>query len=380
MENPLLIGLASGGAFLLSFLLYNHPRNNNITANRWLSLFVATLAASVLHIFLNNLNLQEKYHKAILLIEVAEYLTAPALYLSILFFTIPGRKYKRSDLWHFAPAAVILLFLMKPILTGRNVEFAGEVVKQVMLTILMLAKPTQTVAYLFLSYRQLVRHQRAIRQVASATESVDLSWLKKLLIVWGVVLLAWLNLAFFNFTPLFNYTPFLYLAGLFFLAHFSLRQQEVYSFTPSEMKELEPVISTTHTSETEKLKRLSDSQSAFFQEKLEQLMRQEKVFLDNELSLPVLAQQVGISAHELSYLINAVYRENFYSFVNRHRVEEAKQLLLSQKYEQLNMLGIAYQAGFNSKTTFNTAFKKWTGQSPTQFLQAPMEPKQAEKV
>ncbi|SFG49555.1 helix-turn-helix domain-containing protein [Pontibacter chinhatensis] len=377
MVNPLLIGLASGGAFLLSFLLFNHPKASNVRANRWLGLFVATLAASALHVFLNNLNLQARYPQVLLLIEVAEFLTAPALYLSILFFTILGRKYKRVDLWHFAPAATILLFLMKPLFTGKNVEFADELVKQGVLTMLMLAKPVQTVAYLFLSYHQLERHQRAIRQVASATEAVDLHWLKKLLAVWGVVLLAWLNLAFFGFTPLFNYTPILYLAGLYFLTHFSIRQQEVYAFSPSELKELEPVISSTHVAMTEKQKRLSDSQLVFLQEKLEQLMRREKVYLDNELSLPTLAQRVGVSAHELSYLINAAYCENFYSFVNRHRVEEAKHLLVSQQYEQLNMVGIAYQAGFNSKTTFNTAFKKWTGQSPSQYLQGLKEPKQA---
>lgn len=92
--------------------------------------------------------------------------------------------------------------------------------------------------------------------------------------------------------------------------------------------------------------------------------------MDNELSLPLLAQKTGISAHELSYLINEVYRENFYAFVNKYRVQEAKKILLSHKLGQLNMLGIAYQAGFNSKTTFNTAFKKWTGQTPTEFLQS----------
>jgi AraC-like DNA-binding protein len=154
------------------------------------------------------------------------------------------------------------------------------------------------------------------------------------------------------------------------LAYFSLRQKEVYAFTPSQLKELEPVISPIDHSKIEKQKRLSGSQMAFLKGKLESLMQQEKAFLDNELSLPILAQKMEISAHELSYLINEVYGENFYAFVNKYRVQEAKALLLSEKSDKLNMLGIAFQAGFNSKTTFNTAFKKWVGQSPTEFLQS----------
>lgn len=381
MNNPLLIGLASGGLFLLAFLLYNHPKNQNKKANKWLSLFVATLAASTLHIFLHNLNLQAQYQKVLLLIEVSEFLTAPALYLSILFFTIPSRDFRKSDIWHFAPALLILLFLMTPLLTGKNVAFPNELLKEVVLTVLFLLRPIQLVLYLVLSYQQLARHQQTIKQVSAYTDETDLSWLKHLIAVWAIVVIAWFNLAFFNFVHLSNYTPYLYFISLYFLAHFSLKQQEVYAFAPAVIRELEPVISTTKsTQKAEKQKRLSDSQLAFFKDKLERLMQYGKAYLDNELSLPALALQVGMSAHELSYLINEVYGENFYSFVNRHRVEEAKRLLLSQSHGQLNMLGIAYKAGFNSKTTFNIAFKKWTGQSPTQFSQSPVAQKRAEKV
>lgn len=380
MDNPLIIGLVTGGAFLLSFLLFNHPRNFNIVANRWLGLFVIALALSALHIFLNNLNLQVQYQKVLLLIEVTEFITAPALYLSIIFFTIPGRTLKKTDLWHFVPAAVILLFLMKPLLTDQNVHFSDNFTKEVVLTILVLIRPVQAVAYLFFSYRKLNEHQYTIQQVSSSTEAINLVWLKYLILVWAVAVLIWLNLAFFNFTHVSNYTPFIYLAGVYCLAYFSLKQQEIYAFAPSEIKELEPVISIRQPLIPERQKRLSNSQLSFLENKLGQLMRDEKVYLDNRLSLPVLAQRVGISAHDLSYFINEVYGENFYSFVNRHRVEEAKHLLLSQMHDQLNMLGIAYQAGFNSKTAFNTAFKKWTGKSPTQFLQSPMPQNQAKQA
>jgi len=65
--------------------------------------------------------------------------------------------------------------------------------------------------------------------------------------------------------------------------------------------------------------------------------------------------------------LNTGFGENFYAFVNRYRVEEAKQLLTT-RVKALSMLGIAYEAGFRSKTTFNNAFKKHTGLSPSQYV------------
>ena len=98
-------------------------------------------------------------------------------------------------------------------------------------------------------------------------------------------------------------------------------------------------------------------------------MHAEKPYLDNELGLPQLAAEMGISSHDLSYLLNEGFGKNFFQFINTYRVAEAKQLMLSEKHKHLNLLGIAYSAGFNSKTTFNTSFKKETGLSPSQFIQ-----------
>ncbi len=96
-------------------------------------------------------------------------------------------------------------------------------------------------------------------------------------------------------------------------------------------------------------------------------METDKCFLDHDLSLPHLAKKMDLTSHELSYLLNEGLGVSFFEFVNRYRVEEAKTLLLSPEYHHLNILGIAYETGFNSKTTFNTSFKKFTGVSPSEF-------------
>jgi AraC-like DNA-binding protein len=369
MQAPLLLGLTTGSALLLSFLLFNHPLNTNRKANGWLGLTVATIGLAMLEILLHVLHLQHKYQSFLGFIEVSRFLTAPALYLSILFFTTPTRIFEKKDLWHFVPFAAFLLFMTKFIITGQNWQF-NEKTARIVFPILRSALPLQTVLYWLFSYRRLRQHQRNLLQVTASTQRIDLSWMKHFLEVLALVILVWLNLAFFNFTPLYEATPLLYLVSIYVLAYFSLRQQEIYPFTPTQLRELEPILSPAVPAGAEKQKRLSDSQVTYLKDSLERVMQDNKAFLDNELNLPGLAGKVGVSVHELSHLINEAYGENFYAFVNRYRVEEAKRLLLSEKYTHLTMLGIANQAGFNSKTTFNTAFKKATGQSPTEFVQA----------
>jgi len=368
MSDPLFIGLAAGGAFLLSFLLYANPKNSNNKANKWLGVFVFTFACAMLEIFLHNLNLHRNHLVVLDLIEASRFLSAPMLYLSVSFFTSTHKKIETGVLWHFALFLVVVLFRLPQMLTGENFRFPNELTARIVLTFFRIALPLQTIIYWYLSFRKLQHHQDNIEQIASLTDEIDLSWLKYFLWILAAVVLIWFNLAIFNFQPLFNYTPFLYLSSVYFLAYFALKQREIYPYPKPALQELAVVIADRNT-KTEKQKRLTESQSKVLNEKLEKLMHSEKVYLDNELSLPALAQKMQISIHELSFLINEVHQENFFSFVNKYRIEEAKRLLLSEKFEKLNILGIAYQAGFNSKTTFNTAFKKLTGQSPSEFVQ-----------
>jgi AraC-like DNA-binding protein len=262
--------------------------------------------------------------------------------------------------------------MSKLILTGQNWQF-NEMTSRIIFPILGLALPLQTVLYWLFSYRRLQQHQCNLEQVTASIQAIDLSWMKHFLVVVALVILVWFNLAFFKFTPLYDLTPLLYLISIYSLAYFSLRQKEIYAFAPTQLRELEPILTPAAPAGAEKQKRLSDSQMIYLKDKLERVMQGDKAFLDNELNLPLLAGKVGVSVHELSHLINEAYGENFYAFVNRYRVEEAKRLLLSEKYAHLTMLGIANQAGFNSKTTFNTAFKKSTGQSPSGFVEANRE-------
>ncbi|MFC3560217.1 helix-turn-helix domain-containing protein [Pedobacter jamesrossensis] len=102
--------------------------------------------------------------------------------------------------------------------------------------------------------------------------------------------------------------------------------------------------------------------------KVDELMAAQKIYLEPELTLTDLAKKIGTNASLLSKVINGVYGKNFNDYVNEFRVKEAIRLLKTPPYQNFNLLAVAYDAGFNSKSTFNRAFKKVTGRSPKDYM------------
>ncbi|WP_235298640.1 helix-turn-helix domain-containing protein [Portibacter marinus] len=86
------------------------------------------------------------------------------------------------------------------------------------------------------------------------------------------------------------------------------------------------------------------------------------------LTLRQLAKELNLNINDLSQTINNGLKKSFSDFINELRVEEVKDKLKDPKFQHLSQLGIAFDSGFNSKATFNRAFKKWTGMTPTEFL------------
>jgi AraC-like DNA-binding protein len=110
---------------------------------------------------------------------------------------------------------------------------------------------------------------------------------------------------------------------------------------------------------------LKETEKSNYITQLEKLMSDEKPFLQNDLRLHHLAELLQVKSHHLSQLINQHYQCSFFDFVNQYRVEAAKKLI--QQSPKATLLEIAFDAGFNNKTSFVNAFKKFTGQTPSSF-------------
>lgn len=111
----------------------------------------------------------------------------------------------------------------------------------------------------------------------------------------------------------------------------------------------------------------SENEQKMFTEKLEHYLLNKKPFLRTNLTMPEMAEELKISPHQLSRAINNIYRQNFNDFINSYRIDHAKTLIRSKQYSLMTISAIANDSGFVSISVFNTAFKKFTGITPSQF-------------
>ncbi|NRB64110.1 MAG: AraC family transcriptional regulator [Saprospiraceae bacterium] len=101
--------------------------------------------------------------------------------------------------------------------------------------------------------------------------------------------------------------------------------------------------------------------------KLLSFIDDERPFLNPELSLRLLAKSLSIHPNQLSWLINEYHGKNFNEFINQKRIAHFKTLVVNPKNSHISLIGLAYESGFNSKTVFNTVFKKEVGMTPSQY-------------
>ncbi|BCY27853.1 transcriptional regulator [Flavobacterium okayamense] len=115
---------------------------------------------------------------------------------------------------------------------------------------------------------------------------------------------------------------------------------------------------------------IEDSENSIFEEigkKLNHKIHSDKIFLNPQINLKLLAKEIGTNEKYLSQYINKNYNKNFSLFINEFRVEYAKQILINGEYSNYTLEAIGSLSGFNSKTSFNSTFKKYTGETPSEF-------------
>jgi AraC-like DNA-binding protein len=112
---------------------------------------------------------------------------------------------------------------------------------------------------------------------------------------------------------------------------------------------------------------LKESDAEKYLNRLLRYMETKKPYLDVDLTIQDIAQALNIPRHYLTQVINEKLNKNFYQFINEYRVEEVKSLLKDIDYHKYTMTAIAFEAGFNSKSAFNSVFKEITGMTPSEY-------------
>lgn len=227
--------------------------------------------------------------------------------------------------------------------------------------------------YLFLSIKRLVQHAKLIREQFSYQEKITLRWLRNLLIalsvLYGILIFDGLFAGVISTHEDINHLMYLMVvAVIYVMGYMGMKQPAVFLASQPEAGNSE----TSESEDTPKYKTsaLDTEMSAALCEELQQYMETEKPYLENQLTLPQLAQQVGISPNYLSQVINEQLKVNFFDFINEYRVSEAKSMLATDSEKKANIIDIAHESGFNSKTAFYKAFKKHVGMTPSDFSKA----------
>lgn len=346
--------LACGSIFLLSFVLLSNAAKVNTIANRWLGIFFLCAGGALLAWIAEQTGLDIRYPYLIPVTESVRFVMAPALYLSVRCFTTISPRPAWGEVWHFLPAALFL-----PLLMGGSVylpPFMGLVVG--------FGLRGQMLLYLLLSCRWLWRHQRQLGVFAGDKGEVSLKWLQWLLAGVAMMVLLWYNQVWQISAGIMRVTGLMYCITLYYIAYAALQQREVFNYAERDKAAIREVLQAAPA-----IPRLKPNELEVLKGKLDDLMREEQLYRDGDLSLPELARKMEMSVHEVSWLLNKGYNQNFYQYINHYRVERTRIMLLAPEYNHLSILGIAFEAGFNSKTTFNTVFKKTMGMSPREYRQ-----------
>ncbi len=210
------------------------------------------------------------------------------------------------------------------------------------------------------------KHNKVIEELMSSVENKNLLWLRDFMLASIVLFMAWIMT---DYLPIPQETYGIITLILSYWAGYKVTQQkEVFTEFSSKIV-LETIDNVNELPQTRyKNSSLTDNSKRELMQRIEYFMQTQKPYLNNELTLPMLAESLGISTNNLSQVLNESFGENFYKFVNRYRIEESQRLLLDSSFSHYNILGIAFEAGFNSKATFNKTFKEITGVSPSEFI------------
>ncbi len=297
----------------------------------------------------------------------AFFLLTPLLYLYVTSLCYKDFVLRKSDFLHGILFAVIASLLTLSVLaqTGRigfGIGFIERVLSRSIWQLFWTLNFIQILAYIVAMMRAVRHYRRELQCNYSAIEKFDLKWLMYLL---ALIVLHWIFVVARAFLSLLHLTPVTVLAviDLYSISIF------LVFVTLLVIKGLSQVKIFTGLEHDQKYanSRLPENELQKYLHQLTELMDSEKPYLTPSLTIKDLSNQLAVPAWQLSQVINESFNKNFFNFVNSYRIEEAKRLMSERSDEKKTILEIVYEVGFNSKSTFNEVFKKYTRMTPTEF-------------
>ncbi len=372
MKEVAIFFVYAGVSTILFLIVLLLNRLKEKVANKILVIILCALFFLFLSFGVQFINKGYINHLFLSLGTITPYLLGPSIYFYV------NAIYKNSFntnsfLKHCIPFIIILLLFSIPsVLFLKHVTEAGINSLLIGSVIIALGMP-YLLFYLIQSYKAVKKYKEEIKHNYSSFKNIDLKWL--LLWIKGFILFFIIDLLsgiFIYSSHEINYGMFfniIYLAFLiFYIGYFGLNQPHIFllaTSTPLEQtkvskhKEIKTNLNSAldcDSSETIKIKTT-----------LNTLFEEEHIFKNQQISLKELAELLNITDKRLSAILNTCLHTNFYEYVNKKRIAHFKKLVEEGNSENLTLLALAFDAGFNSKATFNRVFKLYEGVTPLQY-------------
>jgi AraC-like DNA-binding protein len=364
---------ATQGLLLAAALLSS--KGGNKTANRLLAALTFAISIIVSGAVLLTSNYVFVYPHLSRIHHPFVFAAGPLLFLYIRGLTSEGKRFEREDFLHFIPFALCVIYLLPYYVQsskGKLNVVASEYLEASFGQWYFVRSSlfiVQFLVYLVLIVLAIVQYSRRVKRRELPRDETTLSELRFFVIassvLWvGAVLRYTLDsTARTNLLVPLGASVVIYGMGYLKMRRPRSLTDEVASEVASEEPGEELQLSTKKYEKST----LTGERAERYLSRLLQCMKEKKPFTDGDLSLQKLAQGLSISPHHLSQIINERLGQTFSDFINSYRVEEAKRRLLDPAFKHLSLLGIAIDVGFNSKSSFNSVFKKHTNMTPSEF-------------
>jgi AraC-like DNA-binding protein len=293
-------------------------------------------------------------------------LITPCLYLYVLARTDPEFRLERRHLWHLTPMAALLFYLFivyyRLPLDGKiALVGSGGFSAPVHRFFVPLVADFVQIGYLAAAIRCIHAHGLRLEHWFSRVEDRDCRWLRRLVTIWAGVFA--LHAAWTAAVGIVGDLPAARgVMAVLNVAHLGF----VNALMLMGVMSISPAAPRTSEAQTEIRKYSASSMSPEGRQELFERARRamlaDELHLTPDLSLREFADRIGVPPRDLSEAVNDIGDQTFFEFVNRARIDHAKKLL--EAGPGLKIIDIAFQAGFNSKTAFNTSFKRYVGLTP----------------
>lgn len=371
--------IAFFNAVLFSYLLLKNGISENKKDSKWLAIFICLGGLYICPFMLGYADWYAKksYREFLFFVPFQQlFLIGPVFFFYVKTLLNSNLKLTSKDFPHFLPAILYLIYSLIVFIADKLIleefYFYADGKDKDLDFWYQMAGLISMLFYLFMSLKHYLNYRKLSLQEVSFADEIAFKWIKHSIIAFSLILM--LRVLFFILNPEwgnFGRKYWYYLCFSILLLYISITGyshtiKTTINLNSNLLVKFQPSANEQHHQEDNEAKESLALHR--WKDKLIHLFETESVYKNPSLTLTDLASLLNTNRNIISKVINQEFKMNFNDFVNEKRAEAVIKKLKKGEYVDNTLLGIALDCGFNSKTTFNRAFKKHTGTTPKQFI------------